>query len=96
MKKVHLLCFAAAFGFVVIGAVFRDWLHVLDIVFILLGVALFLLTFWRLCIGRAQRCPNCNAVIHSGHIRTIAGQENGMIPCETCGSLVCVNHSNRR
>lgn len=96
MKQSYRRGYLLSACFVIAGIVFHAWLHLLDILLIVSGIVLFLLTFWRHCISRAKRCPNCNAVIHSGHIRTIAGQENGMVRCERCGSLVCVNHAARK
>ena len=78
-----------------VGILCRDQLNILDKVFVLLGVVLSLFTFAKHCISKAQRCPHCNAVIHSGHIRTTARQNNGIVPCEKCGSLVRVNYSKR-
>lgn len=96
MKQSLWIWYLLSLCFVMIGIVFHTWLNVLDILLVFSGVALFLFTFWRHCISKAKRCPNCNAVIHSGHVRTISRQENGMIRCETCGSLVCVNHAVRK
>lgn len=96
MKKAYWICYILSLCFCVIGIVFRNWLNILDIIFVLLGVALLLFAFMQHCISKAQRCPNCNAIIYSGHIRTIARQKNGVVPCENCGNLVCVNHSHRK
>ncbi len=90
MKKEHIICFVLSVCFVAVGIVFRAVLNVLDIILVLLGVSLFLITFWRVCVSKAPRCPNCSAIIHSGHIRTIARQKDGIIQCEKCGSLVRV------
>ena len=79
-----------------IGIGCRHWLAVLDKVLVFAGIAVFLLTFTRHCISKAKRCPNCNAIIYTGHIGTIAKQKDGMISCEKCGSLVCVDYGKRR
>ena len=78
-----------------IGILCRDRLNLLDKAFVLLGVVLFLFTFAKHCISKAQRCPHCDAIIYSGHIRTAARQKDGTAPCEKCGSLVRVNDSKR-
>ena len=44
----------------------------------------------------AQRCPNCNAIIYSGSIRTLARQKDGLVRCEKCGTLVRVIHSQQK
>ncbi len=93
MKKSHWLCFVLALILCAVGIGCRNCLIVLDKVFVILGVALFLFVFVKHCFSKAQRCPNCNAIIYSGHIRTITSQKDGIVPCEKCGSLVRVNHS---
>ena len=90
MKKVHLMGFVLSACFVALGVIFYSWLKVLDIILILLGIALFLVTFWEFSVSKAQRCPNCNGVIYTGHIRTIARQKDGVVQCEKCGTLVRV------
>lgn len=95
MKKAYWVCYIIALVLCFVGILCRNWLDILDKAFVLLGVALFLFAFVKHCISKAQRCPNCNAIIYSGYIRTIARQKDGMMPCEKCGSLVCVNHSKR-
>lgn len=96
MKKEHIICLVLSVCFIAVGIVFRAVLNVLDIILVLLGVGLFLFSFLRLCISKALRCPNCSAIIHSGHIRTIARQKDGIIQCEKCGSLVTVDYSCRK
>ena len=93
MKRVYWMCYILSFALCVIGILCRDWLDILDKVFVIVGIALFLFTFARYSIGKAQRCPNCNAIIYKGHIRTVKRQQNGIVSCEKCGSLVCVDHS---
>jgi len=93
VRKGYWACYALSFCLLLSGIIFRDRLILLDKVFVLLGAGLFLLVFVRHCVSRAPRCPNCNAVIFSGHIRTIARQKDGRVPCEKCGSLVRVKHS---
>ena len=96
MKKAYWVCYIIALALCLVGILCRDWLNILDKVFVLLGVALFLFGFVKHCISKAPRCPNCNAIIYSGHIRTIVRQKDGMVPCEKCGSLVRVNHFKRQ
>ena len=96
MKKAYCFNYLLSLCLCVMGIVFRNQLDFLDKIFVLLGVALFLFTFVRHCDSKAPRCPNCNAVIYSGHIRNIARQRDGVVPCEKCGSLVRVNHSKQR
>jgi len=93
MKKAYIAGYILSVCFCVTGIGFRDRLTVLDILLVLLGVAVFLLTFVRHCFSKAKRCPNCGAMIHTGHIRTISRQQDGTIQCEKCGTLVRVNHS---
>ena len=95
MKKAYLVCYVISLALCLVGILCRDWLNVLDKVLVLSGVALFLLAFMKHCISKAPKCPNCNAVIYSGHIRTIARQKDGLVPCEKCGSLVCVDYTKR-
>ena len=95
MKKVYWVCYIISLTLCVIGLFCRDWLNILDKAFVLLGVALFLVGFVMHCISKAPRCPHCNAMIYSGHIRNIIRQKNGMVPCYKCGSLVRVNHSRQ-
>ena len=95
MKKAYWVCYIIALALCLIGILSRDWLNILDKAFVLLGVALFLFAFVKHCIGKAPKCPNCNTVIYSGYIRTIARQKDGLVPCEKCGSLVCANHSKQ-
>ena len=75
------------------GIMWEDRLGKLDIVFILLGIGLLLFTVVRHCVGMAPRCPNCNAVIPAGHKRTMARQIDGVVPCESCGTLVRIRYS---
>lgn len=96
MKKTYLIGYLVSFCLCMISIIFRNHLNILDKVFVFLAVALFLFTFLRYCTSKAPRCPNCNAVIYSGHIRNVARQRDGVIPCEKCGSLVRVNHSSQR
>ncbi len=93
MKKHIWICYVASICFCVAGAVFRDRFNVADILFMVSGVVLFLVAFACHCMSMAKRCPNCNAIIHTGHIRTIVRQKNGMIKCEKCGSLVRVKYN---
>ena len=95
MKKAYIAGYILSVCFCVTGIVFRDRLNVLDILLVFLGVALFLFTFSRHCFSKAQRCPNCGAMIYRGHIRMIIRQQNGTVQCEKCGALVCVNHSEQ-
>lgn len=95
MKKVHWICYLLALVLCLVGLLCHGWLNILDKVCVLLGVALFLFAFVKHCISKARRCPNCNTLIYSGHIRNIARQKNGMVPCYKCGSLICVNHAER-
>ena len=92
MKKVYWLCYIMSLALCLVGILCRDWLDILDKICVLLGVALFLFAFVKHCISKAPRCPNCNAMIYSGHIRNIFRQKNGMVPCYKCGSLVRVSH----
>ena len=96
MKKAYWLYYILSICCIAAGILLRDFSNALDLLLTLLGVALLLFTFARHCLSKAQRCPKCNAVIYSGHIRTIVRQKNGMIQCEKCGCLVCVNHSGRK
>lgn len=96
MKKAHWICYATALGFCLAGILLRERLNVLDIVLVCLGVALFLLGFLLHSTSKAQRCPNCNAVIYRGHIRTVLRQKDGLFPCERCTALVCVDYSHRK
>lgn len=93
MKKLYWLGYSLSLVLCLVGIAFHNWLIVLDKIFVILGVALFLFALLKHCISKAQRCPNCNAIIYRGHIRTIAKQKDGIVPCEKCGSLVCVNHT---
>ena len=93
MKKAYIVGYILSACFCMTGIVFRDRLNVLDMILVLLGIALFLFAFARHCISKALRCPNCNATIHTGHIRTITGQQDGTIQCEKCGTLVRVGRS---
>ena len=95
MKKAYWVCHIISLALCLIGILCRDWLNILDKVFVLLGVTLILFTFVKQCISKAPRCPNCNTLIYSGHIRNIIRQKNGMVSCYKCGSLVCVNHSKQ-
>lgn len=95
MKKEYWIWYVLSIILCGIGVFCREWMNVLDKVFVLLGVALFLFGFVKHCISMAPRCPNCNAIIYSGHIRNIIRQKDGTVPCEKCGSLVCVDHSKR-
>lgn len=95
MKKVYWMCYILSLVLCLVGILCRDWLNILDKVFVLLSVALFLFTFLKHCTSLAPRCPNCNAIIYSGHIRTIKRQKDGIVPCEKCGSLVRVIHSKQ-
>ena len=93
MKRSYLLCYILALILCAAGIGCRNWMTVLDKVLVILGIALFLFVFAKHCFSKAQRCPNCKAVIYSGHIRTITSQKDGVVQCEKCGSLVRVNHS---
>ena len=95
MRKAYWVCYIISLALCLIGILCRDCLNILDKAFMLLGVALFLFTFTKHCISKAPRCPNCNTLIYSGHIRNIIRQKNGMVPCYKCGSLVRVNHSRQ-
>ena len=95
MKKAYWVCYIISFALCLVGILCRDWLNILDKVFVLVGVPLFLFAFVKHCISKAPRCPNCNAIIYSGHIRTIVRQKDGMMPCEKCGSLVRIMYSKR-
>lgn len=92
MKKAYLICFFLSFYLCAVGVVFRDWLNILDKLLVFSGVALFLFAFWQHCTGKALRCTNCNAIIRSGHIRTIVKQKEEIVQCENCGSLVRVHY----
>ena len=93
MKKAYIMGYIVSVCFCVVGIVFRERLNILDVILVLLGVAVFLFTFARHCFSKALRCPNCNATIHTGHIRTISRQQDGTIQCEKCGALVRVDYS---
>ena len=93
MKRSYRICYILSLALCIIGILCRDWLDILDKVFAIAGVVLFLFTFARHSVSMAQRCPNCNAIIYKGHIRTVKRQQNGVVPCEKCGSLVCVDHA---
>lgn len=93
MKKGYWICYLLSVCFCVAGILCRDRLNVLDIALVILGIVLFLLAFGKHCISKAQRCPNCNAIIYRGHIRIIVGQKDGLVPCEKCGTLVRVKES---
>lgn len=95
MKKAYWICYILSVVLCIIGIFCRDWLNILDKVFVLLGVGLFLFTLVKHCISMAPRCPNCNAIIYSGHIRNIKRQKDGIVPCEKCGSLVCAIYSEQ-
>lgn len=92
MRKYWLL-YTLSVCFCVIGILCRDMLRIMDIVFVILGVVLFLFVFIKHCRRKAKRCPNCNALIYGGHIRTISRQKAGVVPCERCGSLVQISYS---
>ena len=90
MKKHHWLWYGVSVCMIAVALLLRDQLRILDSILVFSGTALFLATFWGHCIRKAQRCPNCGTVIYTGHIRTIAKQRDGLIPCEKCGTLVLV------
>ena len=96
MKKSYLICYIVSMFLFLVGIFCRDCLDILDKVFVVLGVVLFLFGFVKHCISVAPRCSNCNAIIYSGHIRNIKRQKDGTVPCEKCGSLVRVNHFKRQ
>lgn len=93
MKKAYWIYYALSLCLCIVGIACRDRLNILDKLLVLLGAALFLITFARHCISKALRCPNCNTVIYTGHIRTVLRQQDGLVKCDKCGSLVRVKHS---
>ena len=95
MKKKYRLHYIFSLVLCLRGLLSYSLSGMINIVFILLGIVWFLITFIRHCISMAQRCPNCNAIIYSGHIRTIARQKDGLVCCEKCGTLVRVIHGNQ-
>ena len=91
MKIRYLILYLLSAILCVTGILLRSRLNVLDVVFAVIGIALFLVTFARHSISLAPRCPNCGTILYRGHIRTMRRQENGIVTCEACGSLVDLN-----
>lgn len=96
MKKGNAALFALSLCCIAAGVALHDRLHEASALLIVPGVALFLFALLRFCLSRAPRCPKCGAVIYRGHIRTIARQRDGLVPCEQCGTLVQIAQPRRR
>ena len=97
MKSLYWIGYALSVCLCTAGILLKNRLNILDIVFVISGIALLLFTFAMHSIRKAQRCPNCNSLIYKGHIRSFTRQQSdGVVPCENCGILVRVNHLKHR
>lgn len=90
MRKIQWVCYILSLCSIVAAILLRDYLDVLDILLMIVGIAIFLTALGIQSIRNARRCPNCNAIIYGGHIRTIIRTKDGIYPCEKCGSLISV------